>query len=209
MPTTSRSNNSFKTKGVAPASADAHKQLRDFTQDLAICLVGARKCLGLPLCSKNGRTQRFALMPNPRRSPRRANRKHRRIGGLPKGQRTPMHFFRMTTCLLPLLLAALLVSCGGPGAKEAAKVEPGPLRVDQPVRGWNILSDSEPDGLAVIAAAPAYGINHLQLSHDIVHDLRDARDERRRGLAIRLTGAAHAAGIQEVILWDHALYPLD
>jgi hypothetical protein len=116
----------------------------------------------------------------------------------------------MTTCLLPLLLgAALLVGCGGPGAKEAAKVEPGPLRADQQVRGWNILSDSEPDDLAVIAAAPAYGINHLQLSHDIVHELRQARDERRRGLANRLTDTAHAAGIQEVILWDHALYDLD
>ena len=85
----------------------------------------------------------------------------------------------------------------------------GPLGDDQPIRGWNILSDSEPDARAVIAAASGYDINHLQLSHHIVHELRHVRDERLRGLVNRLTREAHDAGIPEVVVWDHTLYGLD
>jgi hypothetical protein len=40
-----------------------------------------------------------------------------------------------------------------------------PLDAGTPVRGWTILSASERDDRATIAAAPRYGINHLQLSH--------------------------------------------
>lgn len=84
----------------------------------------------------------------------------------------------------------------------------GPLALGQQVRGWTILSDREPDALAVIEAARRYDINHLELSHEIVHDLKEVRDENKRGLTNRLTDAAHAAGIQEVVVWDHALYDL-
>ena len=93
---------------------------------------------------------------------------------------------------LVLLLAAL--------ASPSAAQQPspsrahGPLRADEPVRGWTILSDSEVDDLAVIAAAPSYRINHLQLSHEIVMDLSEVRDEKKRALVNRLTDAAHAAG---------------
>ena len=83
-----------------------------------------------------------------------------------------------------------------------------PLATDTPVRGWMLLSDSEPDGLATIAAAKRYDVNHLQLSHEIVHDLREVKDDTKRDLVSRLTDAAHAAGITEVLVWDHALYPL-
>ena len=81
-------------------------------------------------------------------------------------------------------------------------------RCAEPVRGWTILSKSESDARAVIAAAPAYGINHLELSHEIVHDLREIRDPSRQSLVSRLAEAAHRAGIQEVVLGDHALYDL-
>jgi hypothetical protein len=84
-----------------------------------------------------------------------------------------------------------------------------PLAPNEPVRGWTILTDHEPDALATIAAAPKYEINHLQLSHEIVHDLRQIKDADRCGLVNRLTDAAHAAGINEVVLWDHAFYSLD
>jgi hypothetical protein len=84
-----------------------------------------------------------------------------------------------------------------------------PLPADAPVRGWTILSDSEPDAQAVIAAAKDYQINHLQLSHHLVHDLREIKDDKKLGLVNRLTDAAHAAGVTEVVLWDHALYGLD
>ncbi|MFW5869452.1 MAG: hypothetical protein ACOCVI_00985 [Planctomycetota bacterium] len=85
---------------------------------------------------------------------------------------------------------------------------PAPLRASQSVRGWTILSDSLADGLEVIQAAPAYDINHLQLSHHIVHDLRHIRNPRRLELVQTLTRKAHEVGIQEVVLWDHALYEL-
>ena len=84
-----------------------------------------------------------------------------------------------------LLFLALVAGCASP--------QVGPLSLDQPVRGWTILSDSEPDAMAVIAAADEYGINHLQISHEIVHDLNELRDEGKRGLSNRLTRAAHEA----------------
>ena len=77
------------------------------------------------------------------------------------------------------------------------------------VRGWNILSDNEPNALRVIEAASNYDINHLQLSHEIVMDLRDVRDTARQGLTRRLTRRAHDEGIEEVVVWDHALYDLE
>jgi hypothetical protein len=82
------------------------------------------------------------------------------------------------------------------------------LQRTEPVRGWTILSDSMPDALAVIDAARGYGINHLQLSHDLVHNLRDLRDAGKRAAVRKLVAAAHQAGIGEVVLWDHALYDL-
>ncbi len=72
-----------------------------------------------------------------------------------------------------------------------------PLAGDEPVRGWTILSASVPDALVTIAAAPAYQINHLQLSHQIVHDLREIKGDQKRDLVNELTRAAHAAGIAD------------
>jgi hypothetical protein len=98
------------------------------------------------------------------------------------------------------LLAAFLSVALAPPAD-------GPLAGS--IRGWTILSDSEPDALAVIQASRAYRINHLQLSHQIIEDLRQIREPKRQAFVRRLIDAAHAAGIQEVVLWDHALYDLE
>jgi hypothetical protein len=76
------------------------------------------------------------------------------------------------------------------------------------IHGWTILSASEPDAMAVITAARGYDINHLQLSHQLVDELRELRDAAKRERVGRLVDAAHAAGIREVVLWDHALYEL-
>jgi len=84
-----------------------------------------------------------------------------------------------------------------------------PLGPGVSVRGWTILSNSEPDAIAVIGAAKAYNINHLELSHEIVMDLREIRDTKRQALVGRLVDAAHTSGIQQVLLWDHALYDLN
>ncbi len=84
-----------------------------------------------------------------------------------------------------------------------------PLPPDANVRGWTILSDSETDAKVTIEAAKAYEINHIELSHEIVHDLREVKDDKKRDLVNRLTEASHSAGVAEVVVWDHALYRLD
>ena len=107
---------------------------------------------------------------------------------------------------LVLLLAAL---ASPSAAQQSSSSTPhGPLRADESVRGWTILSNGEVDDLAVIAAAPSYRINHLELSHEVVMDLNEVRDEKKRALVNRLVDSAHAAGIREVVVWDHALYEL-
>jgi hypothetical protein len=90
----------------------------------------------------------------------------------------------------------------------AQEVGHGPLGADVPVRGWTILSNSEPDAMATIAAAPRYSINHIQLSHQIVAELRELKDSSKTALVNRLIDAAHKAGVSEVVLWDHSLYDL-
>jgi hypothetical protein len=77
------------------------------------------------------------------------------------------------------------------------------------IHGWTILSDSYEDAINTINAAPAYKINHLQLSHMIVMDLNEVRQAKTRDLVNDLTDRAHKAGIKEVVIWDHALYNLN
>ena len=83
-----------------------------------------------------------------------------------------------------------------------------PAHAAPQVRGWNVLTDSVPDGLKTISAARRYDINHLQISHDVIHDLRHVRDPRRLQIARTYVDAARAAGIDEVTFWDHSLYSL-
>ena len=110
-----------------------------------------------------------------------------------------------------VLLTLLTVSWGSlaGGVDDGTVDKPQSLPHQETIRGWTILSESEEDAMAVIAAAPEYNINHLQISHNIVHDLREVRDSQKRALTNRLTRAAHDAGIGEVVVWDHALYDLD
>ncbi|HEY3033969.1 MAG TPA: hypothetical protein VGJ54_04845, partial [Streptosporangiaceae bacterium] len=97
------------------------------------------------------------------------------------------------------------------GLHQAADPRPaaGPLPPGVEVRGWNILSKSNAGADTVIAASRGYRINQIQLSHQIVHHLREIRDADRRKQVNRLTDAAHAAGATEVVVWDHSLYDLD
>ena len=76
------------------------------------------------------------------------------------------------------------------------------------VRGWIILSDNMDNAIETIKTAKRYNVNHLQLSHHIVHDLREVKDEKVRDQVNSLTRMAHSEGINEVMVWDHSFYPL-
>jgi hypothetical protein len=84
----------------------------------------------------------------------------------------------------------------------------GPLPPGEQVRGWNVLTDSVPDGLRTIEAAAEYNINHLQISHDVIHNLEHVRNARRLEIAETYVEAGRAAGIQEITFWDRSLYSL-
>jgi len=82
-------------------------------------------------------------------------------------------------------------------------------RFFQTTKGWNILSDDLGMGLKTLDVAAKYGVNHLQLSHHVVHNLKDIRNRHSRELVHQLTAAAHDRGIDDVLIWDHALYGMD
>lgn len=77
------------------------------------------------------------------------------------------------------------------------------------IRGWSILTDNAAEIAKVINKAPEYDINHLQLSHDLIMDLRQVKDPEKQRQINDLIDRAHRSGIAEVTVWDHALYPLD
>lgn len=97
-----------------------------------------------------------------------------------------------------IILSALLLIISIPSAGQTLSQ----------IHGWNILSDSYDDAIATIDASASYNINHLQLSHNIIMDLNEIRQDEKRLLINDLISKAHKAGIEEVVLWDHALYDL-
>lgn len=88
-------------------------------------------------------------------------------------------------------------------AASSAENKPGPIE------GWTLLGIEPRVAAEAIKASPAYGINHLQLSHDLMMNLYEARDPVVAERINRLAEEAHAAGINEVCVWDHALYHAD
>ena len=99
-------------------------------------------------------------------------------------------------------LFSVLVLC-------ASGVFAGPLPVGEQVRGWTILSDNDKAAESIIERAPDYGINHLQLSHRIVHDLREIKEEGRQAQVNRLTwpGRYWRAGDTLLIWYNVVLQP--
>lgn len=77
------------------------------------------------------------------------------------------------------------------------------------IRGWIILSDDMSAAVRTIKAAKEYDINQLQLSHEIIHDLREIKNEKVCTQVNELVNMAHSEGINEVLLWDHSLYDID
>ena len=77
------------------------------------------------------------------------------------------------------------------------------------VNGWILLSDNMEYASHTIQTAKEYGVNQLQLSHKIIHNLKEIRDEQVCYKVNTLIDQAHQEGINEVLLWDHCLYSLD
>tara|TARA_B100000959_G_scaffold282636_1_gene349513 strand:- start:789 stop:2510 length:1722 start_codon:yes stop_codon:yes gene_type:complete len=77
------------------------------------------------------------------------------------------------------------------------------------IRGWNILSNNINCAEKTIFSSKIYNINHLQLSHHVIHNLYEISDTTRLNQVNRLTSLAHKQGIEKVLIWDHALYGKD
>ncbi len=84
-----------------------------------------------------------------------------------------------------------------------------PSKKNSPIQGWNILTNNDSIAVEVIEKAADQEVNHLQLSHHIVMDLRDVKEPAVAQKVNRLTKLAHEKGIEEVTIWDHSLYELD
>ena len=82
------------------------------------------------------------------------------------------------------------------------------VAADSGIRGWIILSDDMDNAIETIKKAKEYDVNHLQLSHQIVHDLRDVKNEKVCNQVNHLVRLAHSENINEVLVWDHSFYPL-
>ena len=76
-------------------------------------------------------------------------------------------------------------------------------------KGWIILSDNMDNAITTIKAAKGYKINHLQLSHQIIHNLMEVKNESVRNQVRNLTRLAHQEGIGEVLVWIISFYALD
>ena len=77
------------------------------------------------------------------------------------------------------------------------------------IRGWNILSDNIAIAEQNIKSARNYDINHLQLSHHLIHNLKEISDTTKLEKINHLIRLAHEQGIENVLIWDHALYEKD
>ena len=97
--------------------------------------------------------------------------------------------------LIAFALALVLLPVGAAQASKPSEI-----------RGWTLLSNNDAGDDRTIAAAKDYRINHVQLSHDVVHHLRQLKESPdRRARTNRLTDLAHRSGVKEVAVWDHAL----
>jgi hypothetical protein len=104
----------------------------------------------------------------------------------------------MKICKLPYLLALLVLSgCTIKNNPEQTE------RDDQlKVRGWNILSDDLDKGILALNSTEDYGINHLPLSHKLIMDLQDVRNEKKLSTSTQLMIKARQSGIKDIFVWD-------
>ncbi|HOI10051.1 MAG TPA: hypothetical protein PK313_06190 [Myxococcota bacterium] len=98
---------------------------------------------------------------------------------------------------------------GPSDAADATDVAPWQFDRDayEPIRGWILLDDDPAKVLEALDAAPAYGVNHVQLSHDLVMNFEDllgddAATTTRVQTLNDAIAAAHQRGMKAFI-WVH------
>ncbi|MBD9168387.1 MAG: hypothetical protein EGQ00_15450 [Parabacteroides johnsonii] len=77
------------------------------------------------------------------------------------------------------------------------------------VQGWIILSNNMDNAIETIEKAKKYRVNQIQLSHQIVHNLKEVKRQDVCEQVNVLTELAHKNGVNEVLVWDHSFYELD
>ncbi len=87
---------------------------------------------------------------------------------------------------------------------SGCREQPSPEK--KTIEGLTILSENKEKALEIINYAKKYNINHLQLSHNIVHKFKHLKRPKTEKLVNELIDTAHKSGIDEVVLWNHALY---
>jgi len=106
---------------------------------------------------------------------------------------------KILSIVIIFVLSAVLINCSSENKAENT----------EKIIGWNILSSDKSNALKVINSAKEYNVNHLQLSHNIIHDLREIKEPGKQKLVNELIDKAHQNDIPEVVVWDHALYDLE
>jgi hypothetical protein len=94
-------------------------------------------------------------------------------------------------------------------AQATGKAFAPPLAPGVQVHAWTILSDSMEGDMEVIAAAKGYGINSLGFSQKLMSRLSDLANPEKLQKVQRLTKAARAAGIPEIVVWENPIYWVD
>lgn len=70
--------------------------------------------------------------------------------------------------------------------------------------GWILLSSDRTNISTVISKAAAFGINEIHLSHDIIMDIDEIKDDEKAALIRDISIEAHNAGLK-VWVWSHEL----
>jgi len=109
-----------------------------------------------------------------------------------------------------VLLVGLMFVAGGCASqahRTGPQQPPLPRFDDSPfaVRGWQVHDYEMAYLRSVLERAPAYGINHVQLSHNICHFAEDILDDPQRQEHFRaLARLAHRHGIK-LYVWTHEI----
>ncbi len=70
--------------------------------------------------------------------------------------------------------------------------------------GWIILNDDRANATMIIEKAAAFGVNEIHLSHDLIMDIDEIKDNAKAVLIREIAQEAHAAGLK-VWVWAHEL----